>query len=173
MLHWYIIFSFLSIEMALLVILVLPLPTQTKRPVIYFLAFLGRNTTTRAVLATVGGILSVIFLDCVRIMYQPVKGNSEPLLARQYASEKNAYLCGFALFFLFFLSRFQVVVNEMLQLEALAKVADESHPTTSKLLDEKQALEKKNERLKSHLVTAQDDLRELQKKTKVQMRGGE
>eukprot|EP01103_Thecamoeba_quadrilineata_P006548 TRINITY_DN16276_c0_g1_i1.p1 TRINITY_DN16276_c0_g1~~TRINITY_DN16276_c0_g1_i1.p1 ORF type:complete len:169 (-),score=20.38 TRINITY_DN16276_c0_g1_i1:23-529(-) len=162
MLHWNLIFCILIIECVLVLLLVLPLPRLMKRSILEGISKLWSNFPVKiAAIAIVIGI-GVLFFDSLRdsSYYKDqidfnrgadVKAGYN-LHSRLLGAQRNAYISGFALFLLFCIYRFEVMLRDQVDAESKLAVAIRQKEINSKehekLLKEKEELETERERLR-------------------------
>jgi len=151
-LYYTLVFVLLVLEMALFMLLIVPLPFGVKRKIF---TFISENPVVAKIqywMKICFVFILILFIDSVNRVYrvqiellaaseQANKGSAAGVMgherlevqARKFYSQRNMYLCGFTLFLSLILNRTYVMILEVMRLEDRLK----SHEGTNK--DTKQA----------------------------------
>ena len=151
-LYYTLVFVLLVLEMALFMLLIVPLPFGVKRKIF---TFISENPVVAKIqywMKICFVFILILFIDSVNRVYrvqiellaaseQAHKGSAAGVMgherlevqARKFYSQRNMYLCGFTLFLSLILNRTYVMILEVMRLEDRLK----SHEGTNK--DTKQA----------------------------------
>ncbi len=154
---WTSVFIFLCLELGLTLILVIPVPRKIRNWVCRETTKLHLKEKLQPVLWGVGVALSVALLDCLSLLQflfqddtvvreMSMMHHASGLLAHQkekeYKTERNIYLAGFALTLLFVIGRITDLMQEHVELEDdLEKVRLSSKPAVESSSGEANASE--------------------------------
>jgi len=166
MIQWYAVFVLLLFQMALCILLVLPLPFRVRSAILSAIAKAWNNPTFNIVIKTICGLLLVLFFDSLRninnistsieekrdVAHVHGKPNCEHYL-RLFREQRNSYVVGFSLFLFLMLYRFKEMLLEQQVIErkssAVIKQAENAQKEYSRLSTEsgegKKSLDKANE----------------------------
>jgi hypothetical protein len=138
-LYYTLVFLLLVSEMALFMLLVIPLPFSVRRKIF---TFISENPVVAKIqygMKITFIFILILFIDSVNRVYRvqlelaaasestgtnsiPVMGHERlEVQARKFYSQRNMYLCGFTLFLSLILNRTYIMIVEVLRLEELVK----------------------------------------------------
>ena len=159
---WTCVFLFLCLELALTMILVIPLPRKFRNWVCRGTTTLDLKGRLKPALWGIGVALSVALLDCLSLLQFLFSmedeahersriyggGGAAEVVKRQmdkekeYKTERNIYLAGFALTLLFVIGRIMDLMQEHVELEdELEAVRLSSKPAVDSATDEGDAVQ--------------------------------
>jgi hypothetical protein len=156
---WTSVFIFLCLEIALTLILVIPLPRKFRNWVCRETTKLDLKEKLRPALWGIGVALSVALFDCLsllqfifsveeeaherRVVYGAADAIQRQLgKEKEYKTERNIYLAGFALTLLFVIGRITDLMQEHVELEdELEKVRLSSKPAVESSTEDTNASE--------------------------------
>jgi B-cell receptor-associated protein 31 len=177
-LYYTLVFVLLMAEMAMFMLLILPLPYTIKRKLF---AFISENPVVAKIqywMKITFVFILILFIDSVNRVYRvqvelalatentkngpaAVMGHERlEVQARKFYSQRNMYLCGFTLFLSLILNRTYVMILEVMELEDRLR-AYESVKGKGKNVDPASLYEK--EKLRKELATKEADLQTLKK----------
>jgi len=185
-LYYTLVFLLLVAEIALFMLLILPLPFNVRRKLFTFISENPIVAKFQYWLKITFVFILVLFIDSVNRVYrvqQELAATSEAhgngghaihgherleVQARKFYSQRNMYLCGFTLFLSLILNRTYILILEVLRLEEKLKKyeGNSASKRQGKSSSEKQSAENKDEeiaRLKRELALREQDLATLKK----------
>ena len=121
--QWFVVFLLLMVELACISVIILPISSTYQKRFLDALWKLYRNQRFRIVLRTIIGIVTFFFLDSLRRMYLAhaveiaPKGEQIPqhllidMELNLVKAERNALLCGFAVYLFIALHRFHKLLD--------------------------------------------------------------
>ncbi|KAL2166417.1 hypothetical protein VTG60DRAFT_2799 [Thermothelomyces hinnuleus] len=147
-LYYTLVFLLLVAEMALFMLLILPLPFPMRRKVFTFISENPIVAKVQYWLKITFVFILILFIDSVNRVYRVQvelasatenTGTSAPTImgherlevqARKFYSQRNMYLCGFTLFLSLILNRTYIMILEVLRLEEKLKQYEGSEKNT-------------------------------------------
>lgn len=138
-LYFTLVFMLLVAEMALFMLLIMPLPFTVKRKIFTFISESPLVAKAQHILKITFVFILILFVDSVNRVYRvqlelamatensnsggaAVMGHERlEVQARKFYSQRNMYLCGFTLFLSLILNRTYVMILETLRLEEKLK----------------------------------------------------
>lgn len=182
-LYYTLVFLLLVAEMALFMLLILPLPFTIRRKMFTFISENPLVAKLQYGLKITFIFILILFIDSVNRVYRvqvelaaateghgkngaAIMGHERlEVQARKFYSQRNMYLCGFTLFLSLILNRTYIMILEVLRLEEKIK---EYEGTTAKGTKQSEKLAMAGEpgeiaRLKKALAQKEQDLETLQK----------
>ncbi|KEZ46006.1 hypothetical protein SAPIO_CDS1410 [Scedosporium apiospermum] len=172
-LYYTLVFVLLMGEMAMFMLLILPLPYTIKRKLFTFISESPIVAKIQYWMKITFVFILILFIDSVNRVYrvqvelgltsENAKNNPAAVMgherlevqARKFYSQRNMYLCGFTLFLSLILNRTYVMILEVMELEDRLR-AFESNKNRVTADPEK-------ERLKKELASKETDLETLKK----------
>ena len=159
---WTIIFAFLILELAVTLILVVPVPRKIRNVLASKIFQLDLGARLRKPLLFIGIALGLALVESYfahqRIMSRMAEESSEGNWSpqherhfhlqdkeRKYKSERNMYLAGFALTLLFVIGRITQLMQESVQLEAETERVQKFKQDEAKAYAKQAAKEKKDD----------------------------
>ncbi|KAJ4424382.1 Endoplasmic reticulum transmembrane protein 3 [Gnomoniopsis sp. IMI 355080] len=179
-LYYSLVFLLLMSEMALFMVLIIPLPFTVKRKLFTFISENPIVAKLQYGLKITFIFILILFIDSVNRVYrvqielaQASEGNSAAQImghermevqARKFYSQRNMYLCGFTLFLSLILNRTYIMILEVLRLEERVK----QYEGTDKNTKQAQKLAQAGDvgeigRLKKELAKRDQDIETLKK----------
>jgi len=134
-LYYSLVFVLLMLEMALFVLLIVPLPFVAKRKIFTFVSESPVVAKVQYWMKITFVFILILFIDSVNRVYRvqielmaasdQAKGGAAAVMgherlevqARKFYSQRNMYLCGFTLFLSLILNRTYVMILEVMRLE--------------------------------------------------------
>ncbi|PTB68299.1 B-cell receptor-associated 31-like protein [Trichoderma citrinoviride] len=135
-LYYTLVFGLLMAEMALFMLLLVPLPFSAKRKIFTFISESPVIAKLQYWMKITFFFILILFVDSLNRVYRvqlevmaahehAVKGNAAAVMgserlevqARKFYSQRNMYLCGFTLFLSLILNRTYVMILEVMRLE--------------------------------------------------------
>ncbi|KAL7817295.1 B-cell receptor-associated protein 31-like domain-containing protein [Trichoderma gracile] len=182
-LYYTLVFGLLMAEMALFMLLLVPLPFSAKRKIFTFISESPVIAKLQYWMKITFFFILILFVDSLNRVYRvqlevmaahehAVKGNAAAVMgserlevqARKFYSQRNMYLCGFTLFLSLILNRTYVMILEVMRLEDKLRVYEGTSQNTKE--SEKLAVAGKPGELaalKKKLEKKEQDLENLQK----------
>ncbi|KAA8575658.1 hypothetical protein MFRU_020g00480 [Monilinia fructicola] len=132
-LYYSLVFALLVIEMALFVLLIVPIPFTIRRKMFTFISESRLAAKLQYGMKITFIFIVILFVDSVNRVYRvqvelaeakksqagsPILGHERmEVQARKFYSQRNMYLCGFTLFLSLILNRTYTMILEVLRLE--------------------------------------------------------
>ncbi|TFA98274.1 hypothetical protein CCMA1212_009979 [Trichoderma ghanense] len=182
-LYYTLVFGLLMAEMALFMLLLVPLPFSAKRKIFTFISESPVIAKLQYWMKITFFFILILFVDSLNRVYRvqlevmaahehAVKGNAAAVMgadrlevqARKFYSQRNMYLCGFTLFLSLILNRTYVMILEVMRLEDKLRAYEGTSENTKE--SEKLAVAGKPGELaalKKKLEKKEQDLENLQK----------
>ncbi|EGR47528.1 hypothetical protein MKX07_006469 [Trichoderma sp. CBMAI-0711] len=182
-LYYTLVFGLLMAEMALFMLLLVPLPFSAKRKIFTFISESPVIAKLQYWMKITFFFILILFVDSLNRVYRvqlevmaahehAVKGNAAAVMgserlevqARKFYSQRNMYLCGFTLFLSLILNRTYVMILEVMRLEDKLRAYEGTSQNTKE--SEKLAVAGKPGELaalKKKLEKKEQDLENLQK----------
>ncbi|KAK3943701.1 endoplasmic reticulum transmembrane protein 3 [Diplogelasinospora grovesii] len=183
-LYYTLVFMLLVAEMALFMLLIVPLPFTVRRKMFAFISENPLIAKLQYGLKITFIFILILFIDSVNRVYRvqvelaaatESAGNAGSAImgherlevqARKFYSERNMYLCGFTLFLSLILNRTYVMILEVLRLEEKIKIYEGTDKNTKQ--QEKLAVAGEPgeiARLKKELARKDEDLKTLKEQS--------
>ena len=182
-LYFTLVFVLLVTEMALFMLLIIPMPFTIKRKIFTFISENPLVAKAQHILKITFVFILILFIDSVNRVYRvqqelaaatennsaggraAVMGHERlEVQARKFYSQRNMYLCGFTLFLSLILNRTYIMILETLRLEEKIKQYEGSDKNTKQA--EKLAIAGEPgeiARLKKELAKKDQDIQTLKK----------
>ncbi|KAJ9130418.1 Endoplasmic reticulum transmembrane protein 3 [Pleurostoma richardsiae] len=147
-LYYTLVFLLLVAEMALFMLLIIPLPFTVRRKMFTFISENYYVAKLQYALKITFIFILILFIDSVNRVYRVQvelaaasegTGTNAPAImgherlevqARKFYSQRNMYLCGFTLFLSLILNRTYIMILEVLRLEERLKLYEGSEKNT-------------------------------------------
>ncbi|ODA76114.1 hypothetical protein RJ55_08397 [Drechmeria coniospora] len=185
-LYYTLVFFLLMMEMAMFMLLILPMPFTIKRKIFTFISENPIVAKIQYWMKITFVFILILFVDSVNRVYrvqlellaateQTSKGAATVLgherlevQARKFYSQRNMYLCGFTLFLSLILNRTYVMILEVMRLEDRLRVyegtkKDAKGSGSGKPVDATSALQEKLEKKDLDLQTLKKQSEQLHK----------
>ncbi|KAK0384080.1 hypothetical protein NLU13_8169 [Sarocladium strictum] len=183
-LYYTLVFVLLMLEMALFMLLIIPMPFTIKRKIF---TFISENTIVAKIqywMKITFVFILILFIDSVNRVYRvqieliaasesATKGSASVMgherlevQARKFYSQRNMYLCGFTLFLSLILNRTYIMIMEVMRLEDRLRTYEGTNKNTKE--SEKLAVAGKPGELaalKEKLKKKEQDLETLKKQS--------
>ncbi|KAH8179382.1 b-cell receptor-associated protein 31-like domain-containing protein [Sarocladium implicatum] len=184
-LYYTLVFVLLVLEMALFMMLILPMPFGMKRKIFTFISENPIVAKIQYWMKITFVFILILFIDSVNRVYRvqieliaatesATKGSASVMgherlevQARKFYSQRNMYLCGFTLFLSLILNRTYMMIMEVMRLEDRLRSYEGTNKNTKE--SEKLAVAGKPGELaslKEKLAKKEQDLETLQKQSK-------
>ncbi|KAL6876630.1 B-cell receptor-associated protein 31-like domain-containing protein [Trichoderma novae-zelandiae] len=182
-LYYTLVFGLLMAEMAMFMLLLVPLPFSAKRRIFTFISESPLIAKMQYWMKITFVFILILFIDSLNRVYRvqleviaahehAVKGNAAAVMgserlevqARKFYSQRNMYLCGFTLFLSLILNRTYVMILEVMRLEDKLRTYEGTKQNTKE--SEKLAVAGKPGELaalKDKLAKKEQDLQNLKK----------
>lgn len=172
-LYYTLVFVLLMGEMAMFMLLILPLPYTLKRKLFTFISESPIVAKIQYWMKITFVFILILFIDSVNRVYrvqvelgltsENAKNNPAAVMgherlevqARKFYSQRNMYLCGFTLFLSLILNRTYVMILEVMELEDRLRAFESNKNRTT--------ADPEKERLKKELAAKETDLETLKK----------
>jgi len=183
-LYYTLVFILLMLEMALFMLLILPMPFNVKRKIFTFISENSIVAKIQYWMKITFVFILIFFIDSVNRVYRvqlellaasdsATKGTAAVMgherlevQARKFYSQRNMYLCGFTLFLSLILNRTYMMIMEVMRLEDRLKTFEGTNKNTKE--SEKLAVAGKPGELaglKEKLARKEEDLATLKKQS--------
>jgi len=133
--QWTFPFFLLLVELSICTFIVLPLPSLVRKSILRGLMKLWNTYPRfRLLYKTLMAVLVYLFADSLRRMYATsirLESGHIKDYSTLYASERNAYLCGFTIFLFLLLLRFEAMLGDITNLELQVAHCHKEHVQTS------------------------------------------
>lgn len=165
-LHYNLVFAILVVELALFTIIVLPIPSKIRSPLLTSISLPMRSVQVQVAVKTILFFVLILFVDAFNrsksieasLSNELNAPNRTEIQAKRFYAQRNVYLTGFTLFFTLIVNRTYLLTSQLLEIKKTTR----SGALSSKDADEIKA--KHIEKLKTDLKEKDEELKNLKLK---------